>query len=174
MPVTAGGMVPMSPGGELHHFELQRFVDAQEDRYDGIKAELGAGLKLGHWMWFVFPQARGLGTSPTAQFYAIASMGEAAAYAAHHLLGARLQECANLVLSVQGRSAVEILGLVDAVKLRSSVTLFQAVAPDEPVFGDVLDRYFAGIPDEATQRILAAWRLQERNSQAAEPPDGVA
>ena len=164
----------MSQSGEPQHFDLQRFVDAQEGRYDGARAELGAGLKSGHWIWFVFPQARGLGSSPTAQFYAIASTGEAAAYAAHHLLGTRLQECARLLLSVPGRSAVEILGLVDAVKLRSSMTLFQAAAPDEPVFGDVLDRYFAGLPDEATQRILAAWRSQEGNAQAAGLTDGVA
>lgn len=164
----------MSPDGEPQRFDLQRFVDAQEDRYDGVRAELGAGHKSGHWMWFVFPQARGLGTSPTARFYAIASLGEAAAYAAHRLLGTRLRECAHLLLSVPGRAAVEILGPVDAMKLRSSMTLFQAAAPGEPVFADVLERCFAGIPDEATLQILAAWRPQERNSQGTGPPDGVA
>ncbi|WP_038467179.1 DUF1810 domain-containing protein [Arthrobacter sp. PAMC 25486] len=139
---------------------LQRFIDAQEGMYDGVKTELGAGRKRGHWMWFVFPQVSGLGMSPTSQFFAIASIGEAMAYAAHPLLGARLRECAKLLLSVPGRSAEDNLGAVDAMKLHSSMTLFQAAVPDEPMFGEVLARYFDGGPDEATQRILAAWRSQ--------------
>lgn len=146
--------------GSAVNFDLSRFIDAQQGSYDGVKAELSAGQKWGHWMWFVFPQASGLGTSPTARFYAIASMEEAAAYAAHPVLGARLRECAQLLLAVPERTAAEILGGIDAMKLRSCMTLFQAAASDDPVFGEVLERFFEGAPDDATQRILAAWRSQ--------------
>lgn len=140
--------------------DLERFVAAQQGMFDGVTAELGAGRKTGHWMWFVFPQAAGLGTSPTARFYAIASLEEAEAYAAHPVLGVRLRECARLLLLHTGRPAVDILGPVDAMKLRSSMTLFQTAAPDEPVFGEVLERFFDGRPDRATLEILAAWRPQ--------------
>ena len=142
-------------------FDLDRFVAAQEGMYDGAKAELGAGLKRGHWMWFVFPQASGLGRSPIAQFYGLASMAEAVAYAAHPVLGARLRECAGLLLAAPGASAADIMGQVDAMKLRSSMTLFQAVAPGDAVFGEVLDRFYDGVPDSATLRILDAWGAQE-------------
>lgn len=140
------------------NFDLRRFIEAQDGMYDGVKAELGAGRKTGHWMWFVFPQASGLGTSPTARFYAVASLEEAAAYVTHPLLGARLRDCAKLLLAVPERSAAQILGGIDAMKLRSSMTLFQAAAPSELVFGKVLERFFGGVPDDATLRILAAWR----------------
>ncbi len=142
-------------------FDLDRFVAAQEGMYDGAKAELGAGLKRGHWMWFVFPQAAGLGRSPIAQFYGMTSMAEAVAYAAHPVLGARLRECAGLLLAAPGASAADIMGQVDAMKLRSSMTLFQAVAPGDAVFGEVLDRFYDGVPDSATLRILDAWGAQE-------------
>ena len=140
--------------------DFDRFLDAQQGMYDGVKAELGAGRKRGHWMWFVFPQAAGLGRSTTAQFYGITSMAGAVAYAAHPVLGARLRECAGLLLAVPGTSAVEILGQVDAMKLRSSMALFQAAAPGESVFGEVLDRFYDGVPDAATLRIVAAWGEQ--------------
>jgi len=110
-------------------FDLQRFVDAQEHTYAAARTELAAGAKRSHWMWFIFPQLAGLGRSPTAQRYAIDSLEEARAYLAHPILGARLLECAALVASVNGRSANEILGSPDDVKLRSSMTLFAARPP---------------------------------------------
>ncbi len=148
--------------------DFDRFLDAQQGMYDGVKAELGAGRKRGHWMWFVFPQAAGLGRSPTAQYYGITSLAGAAAYAAHPVLGARLRECAGLLLAAPGESAADIMGQVDAMKLRSSVTLFQAAAPGEAVYGQVLDRFYDGIPDAATLRILAGWGVQ------AAGPEGTA
>lgn len=140
-------------------FSLDRFLKAQENTYHGVRAELGAGHKTGHWMWWVFPQAAGLGISPTSQFYAIGSLVEARAYAAHPVLGERLRACAGLLLSVPGRSAPDILGPVDAMKLRSSMALFLAAAPEDPLFDEVLRRFFDGSPDPATELILAAWRL---------------
>ncbi|MET4002825.1 uncharacterized protein (DUF1810 family) [Arthrobacter sp. UYCu511] len=141
-------------------FDLDRFLAIQEEKYDGVRVELGAGYKTGHWMWWIFPQAAGLGTSPTAQFYAIASLGEAVAYAAHSVLGARLRACAQLLLEVPDDSAQDILGQVDAMKLRSSMTLFQTAAPEEPLFAEVLHRFFGDSPDFATEQILATWRSQ--------------
>lgn len=141
--------------------DLDRFLQAQEETYDGVKTQLGSGHKSGHWMWFVFPQADGLGTSPLSRCYAITSLEGAAAYAAHPVLGARLRECAGLLLLHSGHSAADILGPVDAMKLRSSMTLFQAVAPEEPSFGSVLEAWFDGIPDPATLRILTRWRSPE-------------
>lgn len=152
---------------------LERFIDAQEGVFDGVRAELGAGRKTGHWMWFVFPQAVGLGTSSTARFYAIASLEEASAYAAHPVLGARLREGAGLLLSSSGQSAEDVLGAVDAMKLSSSMTLFQAVATDEAVFSDVLARFFDGAADPATLRILAGWRSQASGPGAGSAPDNV-
>ena len=138
-------------------FRLQRFLDAQDagGTYDRALAELRAGRKRTHWMWFVFPQLAGLGRSPTAQAYAIGSVEEARAYLAHPLLGGRLRECANALLNLPaGTSAREILGDVDALKLRSSMTLFARAAPSEPLFAQVLDRYYGGLADEATERLL--------------------
>ncbi|RBY85218.1 DUF1810 domain-containing protein [Blastococcus sp. TF02A-26] len=131
-------------------FDLQRFVDAQSGTYEQALAELRAGAKRSHWMWFVFPQVAGLGRSTMAQRYAISGLDEARAYLAHSVLGPRLVECARALTGLAGRSAEQVFGSVDALKLRSSMTLFAAATPDEPVFGEVLDRYFAGERDEAT------------------------
>jgi uncharacterized protein (DUF1810 family) len=136
--------------------DLDRFVVAQEGVYGGALAELRAGHKTGHWIWFVFPQLAGLGRSAMSLRYAVASIDEASAYLAHPILGPRLRECAGAVLDTSGRSAEEILGGIDAVKLRSSMTLFHRAAPDEPVFAAVLDRFYGGVPDPATDRLLRA------------------
>jgi len=135
-------------------YDLQRFVAAQDaaGTYDRATAELRGGRKTSHWMWFIFPQIAGLGYSPASRTYAISSLDEARAYLAHPVLGARLIECATILTRVPGRSAEQILGEVDALKLRSCVTLFMQAAPEEPVFGQVLDRYFDGIPDPATEQ----------------------
>jgi uncharacterized protein (DUF1810 family) len=130
--------------------DLDRFVDAQERVYDDALSELRAGRKTSHWMWFVFPQIAGLGRSPTAQRYAIASLGEAEAYVAHPVLGERLRECARILTELEDRSAEEVFGGLDALKLRSSMTLFARAAPDEPLFRAVLERYFGGEEDPAT------------------------
>lgn len=136
--------------------DLGRFADAQQGGvYDGALAELRAGRKTGHWIWFVFPQIAGLGSSPTSRRYAIASLDEARAYIADPVLGARLRECADAMLGNAGRRAEEILGGIDALKLRSSMTLFMRAAPEEPVFAQVLDAFYGGQPDGATDRILS-------------------
>ena len=131
-------------------YDLDRFVTAQQGVHEQALRELRDGRKRGHWMWFVFPQVAGLGHSPTSQHYAIASLDEARAYLAHPVLGPRLRECAAAVAGVTGRSAEQIMGGIDAVKLRSSMTLFHRAAPDEAVFAEVLDRFFDGAPDPAT------------------------
>lgn len=134
---------------------LQRFVDAQADGvYDGALRELRAGRKRGHWMWFVFPQVAGLGRSATAQRYALSGLGEARAYAAHPVLGARLRECAHALVALGETDPERVLGGVDALKLRSSVTLFAAAVPDEPVFREVLERFHGGEDDPETLRRL--------------------
>ena len=133
---------------------VDRFVVAQESVYDRALAELRAGRKTSHWMWFVFPQIRGLGVSPTAQHYAIQSLAEAHEYLNHPLLGARLRECAAAVLAGNAPTAERIFGGIDAMKLRSSMTLFHRAAPDESVFMQVLDKYFDGVPDPATDKLL--------------------
>lgn len=135
-------------------YDLQRFVAAQDagGTYPRAVAELRAGRKSGHWMWFVFPQIAGLGSSPTSRRYAITSLDEARAYLAHPVLGPRLTECAAIVAATQDRTAEQIFGGIDAQKLRSCITLFSRAAPDEPVFGQVLDQYFGGIPDAATEQ----------------------
>ena len=135
--------------------DLDRFVTAQAGVYDGALAELRRGRKTGHWIWFIFPQVAGLGSSEMSRYYAIESLDEARAYHAHPILGPRLLACAAAVLGVSGRSAVEILGSVDAAKLRSSMTLFHRAAPDEPVYEQVLDRYFDGVADPATDERLS-------------------
>jgi uncharacterized protein (DUF1810 family) len=136
--------------------DLQRFTDAQDTggTYDRALAELRAGRKASHWMWFVFPQVAGLGRSGTAQRYAIASLEEARAFLAHPVLGPRLRGCAQALLALDTRRAEAVLGPVDALKLRSSMTLFARAAPDEPVFGRVLEQYFAGEEDPETTRRL--------------------
>jgi uncharacterized protein (DUF1810 family) len=131
-------------------YRLTRFVEAQRGVYDDAVAELRRGRKVSHWMWFVFPQVAGLGRSAMAQHYAISSLDEARAYLAHPVLGPRLRECAEAVAGSDAVSAEQIFGGIDAMKLRSSMTLFELAAPDEPVFGAVLERYFGGARDEAT------------------------
>jgi uncharacterized protein (DUF1810 family) len=135
-------------------YDLQRFVAAQNagGTYDRATAELRSGRKTSHWMWFIFPQIAGLGYSPASQTYAITSVAEARAYLAHPVLGARLIECAEILTRGPGRIAEQIFGEVDALKLRSCVTLFRHAAPDEPVFSQVLDQYFDGMPDSATEQ----------------------
>ena len=132
---------------------LQRFVEAQDGVYPHALAELKAGRKRGHWMWFVFPQIAGLGSSPTAQRYAISSLDEARAYLAHPVLGPRLRESAQAVLEVDGKSASEILGYPDELKLRSSMTLFARAADDPGVFEAVLDKFYDG-PDTRTLQLI--------------------
>ncbi len=139
----------------MSSFDLDRFVTAQTPVIAQVKRELAAGAKRTHWMWFVFPQLAGLGQSPTSQRYAIASLPEAAAYLAHPVLGPRLIECAEILSQLRGLSATDIFGSVDAMKLRSSMTLFARARPDIAVFQQVLAAYFDGAPDEATTRLLA-------------------
>lgn len=133
---------------------LQRFVTAQADHYTQVLAELQFGQKRSHWMWFVFPQITGLGHSDTARIYALESTAEAAAYLAHPLLGSRLIECCEAILGVPDKTAREIFGSPDDLKLRSSMTLFMAVAPPNSIFSRVLARYFNGIPDARTLELL--------------------
>ena len=136
-------------------FDLQRFVTAQAGVYDQAVAELAVGAKRSHWMWFIFPQLAGLGSSPTAQFYAIGSLEEARGYLAHRVLGPRLLASTEAVNAVEGRSAHAIFGSPDDLKFRSSMTLFQVAAPNEPRFAAALAKYFAGEPDPRTLEILA-------------------
>ncbi|KAK45877.1 calpastatin [Caballeronia jiangsuensis] len=131
-------------------YDLQRFVDAQESVIDDVRAELSAGRKRTHWMWFVFPQIAGLGHSAMAQHYAISSRDEARAYLAHPVLGARLVELTRIVNGVQGRSVSDIFGYPDDMKFHSSMTLFAHTADDAEVFNEALRRYFEGRADEAT------------------------
>jgi uncharacterized protein (DUF1810 family) len=135
-------------------YDLQRFVAAQDagGTYQRAAAELRNGRKASHWMWFVFPQIAGLGYSPASQTYAISGLEEARAYLAHPVLGARLIECAGILAGLAGRTPEQVLGEVDALKLRSSMTLFLHAAPGEPVFRQVLDQYFDGVPDPATEQ----------------------
>ena len=131
-------------------FNLERFVTAQAPCYDRVLAELRRGHKASHWMWFIFPQIAGLGRSPTAQFYALGSLDEARAYLIHPVLGPRLVDCTKVATAVPGGSAYDIFGGIDEVKFRSSMTLFAAAAPDDPVFQAALDRYFEGQEDPLT------------------------
>jgi uncharacterized protein (DUF1810 family) len=133
---------------------LERFIEAQRGTYDDVLDELRRGRKESHWIWFIFPQLAGLGLSATSQRFAIGSLEEATAYLAHPVLGARLRECSRLLLAIPGRTAEQILGPIDAIKVRSCLTLFHRAAPDEPVFREVLDRYYGGVADEATDALL--------------------
>ena len=135
-------------------FDLRRFVDAQRPVIDAVRRELADGRKRTHWMWFIFPQFAGLGTSPTSRRYAIGSIDEARAYLAHPVLGPRLVECVELVHGVDGRSALEIFGSPDDMKLRSCLTLFD-LASDDAVFASALERYFDGVRDHATLNLVA-------------------
>ncbi len=138
----------MSSADDRH--DLQRFVDAQNRVYEAVRTELKHGHKQTHWMWFIFPQITGLGHSPMAQRYAISSLDEAKAYLKHPILGPRLRECVRLVMMVEGRSAREILGSPDDMKLRSSLTLFARAAPEDPTFCDAIKKYFSGDEDPFT------------------------
>lgn len=134
-------------------FDLDRFMTAQETSYDAALAEIRRGCKRGHWMWFVFPQLAGLGRSPTARHYAIASLDEARAYLAHPVLGARLQACVEALQDLEHGSAEAVFGDIDALKLRSSLTLFEQ-AGGERLFAAAIERWFDGRRDEATLRLL--------------------
>jgi len=136
--------------------DLERFVTAQEGPYAEALGELRRGRKESHWMWFVFPQIAGLGSSPMARRYAIASAEGARAYLAHPLLGPRLRQCVEAVLGHRGRSAEAIFGPVDAIKLRSSLTLFEAVADAPELFAETIDAFHDGERDEATLGLLSA------------------
>lgn len=139
--------------------DLRRFTEAQESVYPAVLDELRDGRKRSHWIWFIFPQLRGLGRSSTAAYYGIASAAEARAYLAHPMLGPRLRECARLVAQVDGRSAEQIFGRPDCLKVRSSMTLFAAVAGDPAArtdFQAVLDKFYDGLGDELTLEMLSA------------------
>jgi uncharacterized protein (DUF1810 family) len=139
-------------------YDLERFVLAQDagDAFAAALDELRGGRKRGHWMWFVFPQIRGLGTSPTSRRYAISSLEEARLYLGHPVLGPRLHECARTLAGLEGRTAHDIFGPIDAVKLRSSMTLFARADPADPLLREIVDRYFGGHADDATDALLAA------------------
>jgi uncharacterized protein (DUF1810 family) len=147
------GRVVGRPGPDDPH-DLSRFVQAQERDHAGALAEIRSGRKRSHWMWHVFPQFDGLGASPTSRRYSIKSLAEAEAYLRHPVLGPRLVECAAAVLEVEGRSALEIFGSPDDVKLWSCVTLFACVSPAELVFQRLIDTYFEGRRDSRTLRLL--------------------
>ena len=134
--------------------DLNRFVQAQEGVHERALAEIKSGRKRSHWMWYIFPQFDGLGFSPTAKLYAIKSVAEAEAYLRHPVLGPRLKECAEAALGVQGRTAFEIFGSPDDMKLRSCATLFAHVSPPGSVFHRLLDKYYQGEPDDKTLRLL--------------------
>ncbi len=136
-------------------FDLQRFVDAQHGVYEHALAEVTQGLKRTHWMWFIFPQIDGLGSSPAARHYAVKNREEAEAYLRHPVLGPRLVACAEAALAVDGRSAREMFGTPDDLKLRSSATLFAAVAPSGSAFERVIEKYFNGQPDPKTLALLS-------------------
>jgi uncharacterized protein (DUF1810 family) len=138
---------------ESRPFDLSRFVTAQDSIYLDVLRELRAGLKQTHWMWFIFPQIAGLGTSSISKSYAIGSLAEARSYLTHATLGSRLTECTTIVNRLQGRSAREVFGVVDELKFRSSMTLFELVAPGENEFGAALDKYYDGRRDDATLRL---------------------
>jgi uncharacterized protein (DUF1810 family) len=142
----------------VESYDLERFIAAQDagGTYETATAELRAGRKRGHWMWFVFPQIAGLGRSSTAQTYAIESLAEAKAYLSHPILGPRLVEAARVLTGLPGRTAEDIFGAIDAIKLRSSMTLFARADPQNPVFQQVLEMYFNCVADAATDQLIAA------------------
>src|SRR5206468_6854398 len=130
--------------------DLQRFIDAQRPVYARVKEELARGAKASHWMWFVFPQLKGLGRSTMAQHYGIASAQEALAYWGHPVLGPRLKECTELVNAVDGKTALQVFGSPDDLKFCSSMTLFERIVPQEPAFAQAIDKYFGGQRDART------------------------
>lgn len=131
-------------------FNLERFVTAQDSVFKQVLSELKAGAKMSHWMWFIFPQIRGLGRSPISIEYAISTREEAQAYLQHPVLGPRLKECTQLVLDLEGRSATDIFDTPDDMKFRSSMTLFARVSTDDDIFERALRKYFRGVPDQLT------------------------
>lgn len=131
-------------------FNLERFVEAQQGVYEGVRSELRAGLKRGHWMWFIFPQIRGLGHSDTSEFYAISGLDEAVAFLEHPILGRRLRECTALANAIRSASAKEVFGRPDDLKFRSSMTLFAHAASDNAVFLQALEKYFGSAFDPLT------------------------
>ena len=135
-------------------YDFARFLAAQDPHYSQVLNELRAGRKTSHWMWYIFPQIQGLGASETSRYYAIASLEEAKAYLAHPMLGARLLECTALVNQIANRSLVEIFGTIDAMKFRSSMTLFREANARTAAFRDALDKYCDGKPDELTLAFL--------------------
>ena len=145
--------------------DLDRFLAEQARTYDGVLDELRRGQKTGHWIWFIFPQIAGLGRSAMSQRFAMSSLDEARAYLAHPVLGARLRECAGILLGLDGLTAEAIFGSTDAMKLRSCMSLFHRAAPDEPVFAQILERYFDGVPDALTD-------IRLRSGDAAQPAEG--
>jgi uncharacterized protein (DUF1810 family) len=141
------------------HFDLGRFTDAQEQVYERVLAELSAGRKSSHWMWFIFPQLRGIGSSATAQRFGIESIDEARAYLAHPVLGARLRQCTQLTNAISGRSIEQIFGYPDDLKFRSCITLFRHAAQDGSsdagYFAAALDKFFRGEEDSLTRELLS-------------------
>jgi uncharacterized protein (DUF1810 family) len=142
-------------------YNLRRFIDAQNQAYASVLNELKAGQKRGHWMWYIFPQIKGLGVSPMAQDYAISCQQEAEAYAEHPILGSRLRECTQLVMNVDGRSAEQIFHYPDHLKFRSCMTLFEHSTTNNSIFRDALLKYFSGKPDPLTVDILKKQRRGE-------------
>lgn len=147
----------LMPGKDA--FDLDRFMKAQDPVFETVLRELGAGRKQSHWMWFVFPQLSGLGRSPMAQYYGIASLAEARAYLQHPVLGERLRQCVRAVLAVTGKCLHQIFGTPDDLKFRSSMTLFAIASEREGVFQQALDRYCDGVEDSATLELLGSARL---------------
>ncbi len=145
--------------GREDPFGLSRFINAQEEVYNDVLAELKKGAKRTHWMWFIFPQIEGLGYSTTAQYYAIKSIDEARTYLNHPVLGSRLKECAEAVLATEGRSASEIFGYPDDLKLKSSMTLFAFIADSGSIFVRVLNKYYNGEQDMRTLQLLEKLRI---------------
>ena len=135
-------------------YNLQRFLEAQNQVYEEVLNELGTGQKFGHWMWYIFPQIKGLGLSSMAQRFAISCLQEADAYLDHFVLGSRLRQCTQLVINVEGRSVEQIFYFPDTLKFRSSMTLFMNCTKDNQIFKDALQKYFEGKPDQLTLGIL--------------------
>jgi uncharacterized protein (DUF1810 family) len=135
-------------------YDLHRFVAAQDPVYEQVTRELSSGTKTSHWIWFIFPQLKGLGRSSRAELFGLANAAEARAFWNHPVLGRRLEQCVGMVLGVEGRSALQIFGFPDDVKFRSSMTLFEVAVPESPLFARALDAYFDGERDERTLSLL--------------------
>jgi uncharacterized protein (DUF1810 family) len=145
---------PHGSASSLDPYQLSRFIQAQENDYERALSELRSGRKRSHWIWYIFPQLDGLAFSSTSKHYAIKSIGEAKAYLEHPILGPRLRECAEAVDHIEGRSATDILGSPDDMKLRSCATLFACVSPPQSVFDRLIEKYYQGKRDEKTLQLL--------------------